>query len=264
MAAPRPLFTLEGRTAIITAAASGIGRASAELFAGHGAHVIVVDIDRPRTTEVVAAIRGDGGSAEGHVVDLLDQAAVDGLFATIGAEHDSIDVLFNHAGAPGPKGFELTHEQWLRCVGLNLWAPTAMTQGALPLLRRSGKSPSIIYTASTAAIIASPNSPTYSASKAGVMMFAKSVAVALAADGIRANALLPGLVETPMLPTFFSARSEDDPQYLEALARYQGMVPMGRLGRPPELAAVAAFLASDAAPYMTGAAITVDGGLSAF
>ncbi|WP_187369178.1 SDR family NAD(P)-dependent oxidoreductase [Baekduia soli] len=258
------MLTLEGRIAIITAAASGIGRASAEAFAAYGAHVIVVDIDGPRTAEVVEAIHAGGGSAEGHVVDLLDQDAVDGLFSALASAHDRVDVLFNHAGAPGPKGFELTHEQWLRCVRLNLWAPTAMTQGALPLLRRSDRSPSIIYTASTAAVIASPNSPTDSASKAGVLMFAKSVAVALAPEGIRANVLMPGLVETPMLPTFFSARSEEDPEYLEALARYQGMVPMGRLGRPPELAAVAAFLASDAAPYMTGAAITVDGGLSAF
>lgn len=253
---------LADRVALITAGASGMGRAAAELFAAHGAHVVVVDIHEEQARSTIDEIHSAGGSAEFHVADLTDAASVDGMTAAVARKHDRLDVLFNHAGAPAPPGLEFSSADWDRCMALNLRAPMVMTQATLPLLRNSEEA-SIIFTASVSGLVASPFSPLYAAAKGGVVLFMKSIAVALGPEGIRANAICPGPTDTPMLATFFGGKSQDDPGVRERLDGYLATLPLRRVGRPAEVADVALFLASRASSYLTGLAVPVDGGFIA-
>jgi 3-oxoacyl-[acyl-carrier protein] reductase len=253
---------LAGRVALITAGASGMGAAAAALFAAHGAHVVVVDIHEEHARSTVDEIHSAGGSAEFHVTDLTDPASVDGMAAAAAANHDRLDVLFNHAGAPAPPGLEFSPADWDRCMALNLRAPMAVTQATLPLLRNSDGA-SIIFTASVSGLVASPFSPLYAAAKGGVVLFMKSIAVALGPEGIRANAICPGPTDTPMLATFFGGTSQEDPGVRERLDGYLTTLPLRRVGQPAEVADVALFLASPASSYVTGLAVPVDGGFLA-
>lgn len=253
---------LQDRIALITAGASGMGRAAAALFALHGAHVIVVDINEENARATVEQIEHDGGSVEFHVTDLTDAGSIRSMLDAVSARHDRLDVLFNHAGAPAPPGLDFTAADWDRCMALNLRAPMTVTQAALPLLRTSG-SASVIFTASVSGLVASPFSPLYSAAKGGVVLFMKSIAVALGPDGIRANAICPGPTDTPMLATFFGGKSQDDPQVAERLEGYLATLPLRRVAQPTEVADVALWLASPASSYVTGLAVPVDGGFVA-
>ena len=253
---------LAGKVAVVTGAGSGMGRASSEQLAQAGAHVVVADINPASVAEVVEGIISNGGKAQGHVVDLADDQAVKALAAEVLSVHPKIDVLFNNVGGPGPKQMEFTHAEWERAMRLNVWSPTLLTQELLPALKRSGNA-SIIFTSSTAGLVASLNSPVYSAAKGAIIMFAKSLAVLLAPDGIRVNALCPGVTETPMLPGFYGGKSLDEGDIRQRLNSYVSLVPMARLAQPSEMASVVVFLASDAASFITGTAIPVDGGLVA-
>jgi 3-oxoacyl-[acyl-carrier protein] reductase len=244
---------LTGKRALITAAASGMGRAAAILFAAEGAHVIAVDVRTEPLEEVVTGIRDSGGSAEAHTVDLTDPQAVDTFLDKILATHQVLDVLYNHAGLRGPEELSFDHASWTECVTINLWTPMVSTQRLLPLLRRSD-SASIIYTSSTAGLRGTTLLPTYSATKAGLIYFMRSMAVMLGPEGIRANAICPGSTDTRGM------RANHPPERLEAIA---ASVPLRRMGDPEDLAAVALFLASDASRYVTGVAIPVDGGATA-
>jgi 3-oxoacyl-[acyl-carrier protein] reductase len=246
---------LKGRTALITGGASGMGRASSVLFAAHGAHVVVVDRDGPAAEDTVAEIAGAGGSSESHVVDVGDQSRL-GPWAE-GLEHEVVDVLFNHAGLPGPPGWTFDAANWNETMAVNVWAPMELTKLLLPRLKRSA-SASLIYTASTSGLRATPGLLTYAASKAALIQFVRSLAVQLAPRGIRANALCPGATDTPAL-----RRDIEDgtlPTTLDAIAAH---IPMKRLGTIADVANVALFLASDASAYVTGLAIPIDGGASA-
>jgi 3-oxoacyl-[acyl-carrier protein] reductase len=245
---------LAGKTAVVTAAASGMGRAGARLFAAQGAHVIGVDVNPAGIEAVVAEINGKGGSAEGHVADLGDQQALDQFLAAVKSSHDVIDVLYNHVGVTGPVGLEYDLASWTRCLQINTWVPMYTTKELLPLLRKSAAG-SIIYTASTAGISGVPTLPTYAASKGAVIQFMKSVALMLAPEGIRANAICPGATDTAALRSDFKEGVID--QSIDMIA---ATVPMGRVGQPEDVASVALFLASDASRYMTGTVIPVDGG----
>ncbi|MGW1712639.1 SDR family NAD(P)-dependent oxidoreductase [Streptomyces sp. NPDC002156] len=248
------LLSLKGRTALITAGASGIGRAAALLFAAHGAHVIVADIDAARCEETVAEIGRQGGSGEAHAVDLGDQQALDAFLDSVQAGHEVLDVLFNHAGITGPPGLDFDAESWRACMTLNTWVPMVMTQQLLPSLRRS-QAASIIFTASTAGIVGVPGLPVYAASKGAVIQFMKSVALTLAPEGIRANAICPGGTDTAGLRAAFQEGTIES-----SLAAISAMVPLGRLADPLDIAKAALFLAADTSRYMTGTVIPVDGG----
>jgi 3-oxoacyl-[acyl-carrier protein] reductase len=253
---------LENRTALITAGASGMGRAAALSFAAHGAHVVVVDINEEHARSTTEEIQTQGGSADFHVADLTDESAIRETLDAVGSDHDRLDVLFNHAGAPAPPGLEFSAADWDRCMALNLRAPMVVTQAALPLLRKSHGA-SVIFTASVSGLVASPFSPLYSAAKGGVVLFMKSVAVALGPEGIRANAICPGPTDTPMLATFFGGTSQDDPAVKGKLDGYLATLPLRRVAQPSEVADVALFLASPASSYITGLAVPVDGGFVA-
>lgn len=238
-----------------------MGAASALLLAQSGATVVIADLDGEKAESVAQAIRDDGGKATASQTDLLDEEAMDLLVAGVSADHGKIDVLYNNAGGPGPQGLDFDYATWERTMKLNVWVPSALTQKTLPLLRASGNA-SIIFTASTSGLVASPNSPTYAAAKGAVVMLAKSLAVLLAPDGIRANAICPGLTETPMLTKFYGSDVRT-PDIETRISGYLASVPLGRPAQPSEIAGTVLFLASDLSSYLTGAAIPVDGGLVA-
>ena len=252
------LLSLAGRTAIVTGAASGIGRAAALVFATRGAHIVIVDRDGPGAREAVEEIERAGGTGAAHEADLSDGEAIEGCVEALTAEHEVVDVLFNQAGLPGPPGLEYDLESWTSTMMVNLWAPMRLLQGLLPSLRRS-PSASVIITASTAGLASVPMLATYSASKAGVVFFVKSAAGALASEGIRVNAMCPGPIDTPALRRDLGDGTLGD----ESLEAVTSMVPLGRLGTPSDIADAALFLASDASRFLTGVALPVDGGLTA-
>ncbi len=253
---------LQGKRALITAAASGMGRQSALLFGRHGAEVIVVDIDGDAAERVVAEIDEAGGVAQAEPVDLTDAVAITALAERLAEGGRGLDVLYNHAGGAGPPAFDFDLSTLERCLTLNLSSAILVTQAMLPLLRRRDTA-SILFTSSVAGLVASPNSPVYSAVKGGIISFAKATAVALGPEGIRANTICPGLTDTPMLPVFFGGDDLDNPEAAAKVEAFKQMVPLGRIGTPEEVADLALFLASDASSYITGTAIPIEGGVVA-
>lgn len=244
---------LEGKVAVITAAASGMGRETAERFAAEGALVVALDVD----ADAGAALAESSDRVEFEAVDLTDVAAIDAAVDRVAERHGRIDVLFNHAGIAGPRGFEFDADQWDFQVALNLAAPIFLTKRALPLMGEGG---SVIFTSSVSGLIASRNSPVYSALKAGVIGFMRCIAAIGGPDGIRANAICPGAVETPMLQQFFAAPDEPESVLEERLASFRQAVPLGRTCRPDEVAELVLFLAGERSSFITGLAIPIDGG----
>ncbi|MFG2941204.1 SDR family NAD(P)-dependent oxidoreductase [Streptomyces sp. NPDC048282] len=245
---------LGGKTALITAAASGMGRAGARLFAAHGAHVILADVNAAGAKNVADEILGEGGSAEAHGVDLRDQTELDSFITAVRSGHDVIDVLHNHAGITGPRELEFDAANWNECMTLNAWVPAYLTQQLLPLLRNSAAA-SVIFTASTAGVRGVAGLPVYSATKGAVIQFMKSLSLLLAPEGIRANAICPGGTDTAGMRAAFQEGAVD-----ASLSAIATTIPLGRVGQPEDIATVALFLASDASKYMTGTVIPVDGG----
>ena len=252
---------LEGRIALITAAGSGMGKASAERFAAEGAHVVVSDIDEAAAKDVAAGIGAAGGSAAAVACDVGDVEQVRAMVDAVGAEHGVLHVLFNHAGIPGAAGLDVSLEDWTRTVEINQRSAFYATTFALPLLREADGKGSIIFTSSVSGVVGSPFSPLYSMTKGGIVLFMKSLAVKLGPEGIRSNAILPAMIETPMLSQFFGRENGADIEDLKTA--YKSNVPMGRVARPEEIASAAAFLASDDASWVTGVALPVDGGFLA-
>jgi NAD(P)-dependent dehydrogenase (short-subunit alcohol dehydrogenase family) len=253
---------LQDRIALLTAAGSGVGRASALRFAAEGAHVVVTDLDPAAAAATVAAIEAGGtGSAEAHGLDVADRAATGRLLEAVGSRHGHLDVLFANAGIPGPAGVALEDGEWEQTVAVNLRSVFHAAEFGLPLLRRAepGRA-SFICTASVAGIVGSPVGILYSATKGAVIMFVKSLALALGPEGIRVNALCPGSTQTPMLTRFFERGDAEapEPEVLEGFVA--DTVPMGRTARPEEIAAGALYLASDDSAFVHGTTLVVDGG----
>lgn len=257
---------LQDRITIITGAASGMGRACTLTFAGAGAVVYALDIDGEALATLAEEAAGTRGKVVPVTMSATDDAQVETLFQRIEAEHGRIDVLFNHAGNACAPGIEITAEDWVAASTLNLRAPILMTARATPLLRKSSCG-SVIFTASIAGLVASPNSPVYSAVKHGIVGYMKATAAFLGPHGVRANAICPGVMETPMLVDFFrvtttvqdpAAATREDVE--GGVGRFRQQVPLGRTGTAEDIAGLALFLASDASSYITGAAIPLDGG----
>ena len=248
---------LDGKVALVTGAGSGIGRASARLFAREGARVGVFDLGEEAAKETVRLIEADGGQAlalGGDVVRAADQcAAVAGLVQRWGR----LDVLFANAGVPQwPTAVEEVNEATFdRIMAVNVKGVFFGAQAAVPVMKRQ-RAGVILVTASTSAIRPRPRVQCYSASKGAVVSLVKSLALELAPSGIRVLALAPVATETPMLPTFMGKTTVDD----EGRARYVSTIPLGRLNTPEDLAKAALFLVSDDAAMMTGACVEVDGG----
>ena len=233
---------LAGKVAIVTGAASGIGKATVELFRREGATVIGADVSEAADTVI------DAGS-EGDVHALIEQVA---------REHGGLDIYFANAGISG--GFasiaEQTAEDWAQILRVNLIGPFLAIKYAAPLMNLRGGG-SIICTASVAGLRAGAGGAAYSASKAGVINLVQSAAQQLAGSGVRVNAICPGLIETGMTrPIYELARATGQEDRLGELN------PLRRGGEPEEIAQAALFLASDDSSYVNGAALVVDGGLS--
>jgi NAD(P)-dependent dehydrogenase (short-subunit alcohol dehydrogenase family) len=245
---------LKDKVALVTGGASGIGRATAELFAREGARVAVADYSG-EGSDTVKAIQTAGGEAIFVQVDVSDSGQVTKMVETAFETYGRIDVLFNGAGILYYGTLLETDEQaWNHVLSINLTGTYLCCRAVLPYMIRQGGG-SIINVASTVgAHDACPNAVAYVTSKGGVTLFTKAVAIDHAKQGVRVNALVPGATDTPMI------RRALAPEALEALALSQ---PIGRLGRPEELAKAVLFLASDDASFVTGTAMYVDGGQAA-
>jgi len=244
---------LEGRVAVVTGGASGIGLATVRRLASEGATVVVADVDP--TAGNASADEVDGLFVPTDVSDAEDVTA---LFAAADSAYGRIDVAFNNAGISPPEDDSILTtglESWRRVQEVNLTSVYLCCQAAIPYMQRQGKG-SIINTASFVAVLGSATSQiSYTASKGGVLALSRELGVQFAREGIRVNALCPGPVNTPMLRELFAK----DP---ERAARRLVHVPIGRFGEPEEMAAAVAFLASDDSSFVTGSTFLVDGGIS--
>jgi NAD(P)-dependent dehydrogenase (short-subunit alcohol dehydrogenase family) len=248
---------LSGKRAIVTGAASGIGRASALLFAAEGAAVVAVDVaDEVEATQ--REIAQAGGKCLARKVDASDEAAVKGLVDECVREFGGLEVVYANAGIGGGlvPFFELSAADWERVLRVNLVGPFLAIKYASSHMRAHGGG-SIVCTASVAGLRSGAGGSPYSASKAGVISLVQTAANQLAGTGVRVNAICPGLIETGMTrPIFDLARARGSEKKIGQLN------PLKRPGQPIEIARMALFLASDDASYVNGQAIAVDGGLS--
>jgi NAD(P)-dependent dehydrogenase (short-subunit alcohol dehydrogenase family) len=242
---------LNGKIAIVTGGGSGIGRASAVLFAREGAMVVVADVDEGRGTASAGEIGGAGGRAEFRRVDVADPASVQALIQGVVSRHGRVDVLFNNAGIGGHIGpfAECTDENFDRVIAINLKGVfNGMKYGIAAMLAQGGGA--IVNTASVAGLIGARGFAAYCASKGGVIQLTKVAALEYAEHNIRVNCICPGVVDTPILGELPSATKE-------SIARIN---PMRRMAQPAEIASMALFLASDDASFATGGVFVVDGG----
>ena len=258
---------LDGKIGIVTAAASGMGRAGALRFAQEGAAVGVADIDAAGVERVVGEIAAAGGRALALVGDLRQDDFARDIVRRTAREFGGVDFVWNHVGHPGPAAIEgIDMADFALAIDLNLRTVLVTTEAAIPELRARGGS-ALLYTASTSGLHGSAFSPVYSMAKFGVVGFVRSLARRLAPDNIRVNAVCPGPIDTPMLRVFVArpdqqrAPGEEDKEAL--VVRRSQQIPMRRTGRPEEIANAALFLISDEASFVSGAALPVDGAATA-
>ncbi|GAA2716708.1 3-oxoacyl-ACP reductase [Micromonospora olivasterospora] len=244
---------LQDRVAVVSGAGSGIGLATVRRFAAEGARVVCVDIDAEAGKRAAAEVGGEFVAA-----DVADEVAVRDLFDGVVERHGRVDVAFNNAGISPPEDdsiLETGLDAWERVLRVNTTSVYLCCKYVIPHMRRQGKG-SIINTASFVALMGAATSQiAYTASKGGVLAMTRELGVQFAREGIRVNALCPGPIATPLLLELFAK----DP---ERAARRLVHVPMGRFGRPEEIAAAVAFLASDDSSFMTAAQFVVDGGIT--
>jgi meso-butanediol dehydrogenase / (S,S)-butanediol dehydrogenase / diacetyl reductase len=253
----------DGKVALVSGAGSGIGRATALAFAGHGAHVAVADIDRVKAEAVVAEIATAGGAAIGIVADAGTPAGVEAMIGGAVRAFGGLDILHNNAfGQPAlPPGRsrlaftgDIDEAVWTHTIELGLTGVFRAMKRAIPeLLGRGGGA--IVNTASISGLFADFAIGAYNVAKAGVINLTRVAAIEYASRGIRVNCVCPGAIDTPLLRPSLGI-----PGFAEATT---AMIPMRRLGRPEEMAGCVLFLASDLASYVTGAALVADGGLTA-
>ena len=254
-----------GKVALVTGGSSGIGRGCAEVLAAEGATVVVTDVQDDRGAETVAAVTAAGGRAEYLRHDVTDEAAWEGVIGQVKARHGRLDILVNNAGiAVSGSVLEMSLADWRRQTAVNLDGVFLGVKHAIPLMRASGDGGSIINMSSVAGLKGSAILAGYCATKGGVRLFTKAVAMdcANAKDGIRVNSVHPGLIETPiwmsiMNPTNPGANAPPDLDAMSALS-----VPLGVKGLPLDIANGVLWLASDESRYVTGAELVIDGGLS--
>jgi len=242
---------LKDKVAIITGAASGIGLATAKVFAAEGARVVLADIDADRTETARAAVAQIGGDTLGLRVDVTDRDSVDAMVAATLARFGRIDCLVNNAGiTKDARLVKMTEQQFDTVISVNLKGVFHCSQAVVPTMLEQ-ESGVILIASSVVGLYGNFGQTNYAATKAGVIGFAKTWGRELGPKGIRTVAVCPGFVATPILDTIPPA----------VMQKMVDKVPMGRLGRPEEIARVYAFLASDEASYINGTTIEVSGGI---
>ncbi|WP_254524465.1 SDR family NAD(P)-dependent oxidoreductase [Natrinema caseinilyticum] len=246
------MIDLTNKTALVTGAGGGIGAATAKVLAENGADVVITDIV-DSIEQVAADVENRGGAALAHEMDVTDEAAVDDVVEAAQTEFGSIDILANVAGIfPTHTLEEMTKDDWRTVIDINLNGTFNCTSAVYPVMKEQGGGRIVnISSAAGGQIGWSGDLSHYAASKGGVLGFTRSAALDLASDGISINAIIPGLIDTGA-PQAVATEEE-----LEAGIQ---MTPVGRMGEPEEVANAVAFLGSDAASYVTGAALVVDGG----
>jgi NAD(P)-dependent dehydrogenase (short-subunit alcohol dehydrogenase family) len=251
----------EDRVAAVIGGGSGMGRAICHRLAAEGAYVHVADLNGGAAKAVTEEIIGHGDAAQAEQVDATSVADLRALFDRIDNQHGRLHVLHNQVGMPGPAGIDVSDEDWQRNMDVNVKSAFYGATLAYELLKRAEGKASITFTASTSALVGSPYSPIYSLTKGAIVAFTRAIALYGAPDGIRANVVCPGSVDTPMLPQFFGREPGAD--VADLMGAFIANIPLGRAAQPEEIASVVAFLASDDAAMVTGVAIPVDGGMVA-
>jgi NAD(P)-dependent dehydrogenase (short-subunit alcohol dehydrogenase family) len=249
---------LDGKVAIVTGAAQGLGRATALAFAEHGARVVLADIDTT-VEEVAKAVSPDGSRARHLVADLTQEDAAAELVALAERDFGQLDVLVNNAGITQVHPVADTSlDEWNRTVAINLTTQFLMLRQAIAAMRRAGGG-SVVNIGSISSLVGLPDQGAYAPAKAGVLMLTRQAAVDYGRDKIRVNCVCPGPMMTPMLRA--NADAYPDPQgWLDWLGE---QVPLNRISDPSEVAQAVLFLASDMASYVTGAILSADGGWTA-
>ena len=251
---PETNGNLNGKVAFVTGAASGIGRATALAFAREGANVVVADIDQSGNQNTVGMIEGLGGKAVAVVCDVTRSEDVQTSLTTTVNRFGRLDYAFNNAGAEQrPKlTADITEEEWDRIITINLRSVFLCLKYEIPLMLQHGGG-AIVNTSSGAGIKVFGRGAAYAAAKHGVVGLTKDAALDYASSNIRINAICPGIIDTEMMDRFTGGAPEERDRVI-------AQEPIGRMGRPDEIAATVVWLCSDAASFVTGHAMVVDGG----
>ncbi|MFL5643108.1 MAG: SDR family NAD(P)-dependent oxidoreductase [Chloroflexota bacterium] len=250
---------LDGKVALITGGAGAIGLATARRCAEEGARVVIADRDPARLDRAAADLRDGGLDVVALAVDVTSEASVSELLARIATDHGRLDILFTSAGVlVSGSVVETSLEEWQRTLAVNLTGTFLCAKYAVPLMLAGGGG-SIVLMSSTSGLVAEQATAAYCASKGGIVMLGRQMALDFARDGIRVNVVCPGWIDTP-----FNDPAVERSGGVEALAPFiEAMVPIGRQGEPEEVADVVVFLASDRSRLMTGSVVVADGGLTA-
>lgn len=248
---------LQGKVALVTGAGSGIGRAATMAFAREGAKVIVSDIVVPGGEETVQMVKAAGGEASFVKADASKATEVEALVSAVVKTYGRLDCAFNNAGIEGEitQTVECREENWDRVIAINLKGVWLCMKYEIPVMLKQGGG-AIVNTSSVAGLVGFQGLPAYVASKHGVAGLTKTAALEYAKTGIRVNAVCPGVIHTPMVERLFS----NQPHWGEAV---QAMEPVARMGTPAEIGEAVVWLCSDAASFVTGLTMAVDGGLVA-
>lgn len=246
--------SFDGKVAVVTGASGGIGRASAQMFAKAGAKVVVSDLQDEKGQETVDLIKAAGGTAIFQHCDVANEAHVKDLIGKAISEFGQLDFAHNNAGVNRPGSNEWESDDWSLSLNVNLSAVMYCMREEIAAMQQSGGG-AIVNTASVNGLVGNPSQPGYCASKHGVVGLTRSAALRYAKEGIRVNAVCPGVVDTPMVEAVAKI-----PQYREAIEK---MTPMGRMAQPEEIATAVLWLCSDQSSFVTGHPLVIDGGATA-